>query len=52
MLKYFNGHYFRPHGIIPSFLVELRGKTISIEVKVVDAPLDYNLFWDIVGPMQ
>lgn len=44
MLKDFNGHTFKPHGIIPSFYVELGGNTVEIEVEVGDAPLDFNLF--------
>ena len=43
MLKDFNGHTFKTHGIIPSFLMEIGVKTISFEVQVVDKPLDYNL---------
>lgn len=43
MLKAFNGHVFKPHGIVPSFPVTLGGKTVNIEVEVVDAPIDYNL---------
>ena len=43
MLTTFDGRSFRPHGIIPSLKVRLGGKTIAIEVEVVDAPLDYNL---------
>jgi hypothetical protein len=44
LLTTFNGHSFRPHGIIPSFPVHLGGKTMCVEVEVVDAFLDYNLF--------
>ena len=43
MLTAFDGRYFRPHGILPSLQVHLGGKTVAIEVEVVDAPLDYNL---------
>jgi hypothetical protein len=43
LLTSFDGHSFRPHGIIPSFPVQLGGKTVCIEVEVVDASLDYNL---------
>jgi hypothetical protein len=43
LLMDFNDHYFRPHGINPSFPVQLGGKTVCIEVEVVDEPLDYNL---------
>jgi hypothetical protein len=43
LLTAFNGRLFRPHGIVPSFPVQLGGKTVCVEVEVVDAPLDYNL---------
>jgi hypothetical protein len=43
MLTAFDGHSFRPHGIIPTFLVQLGGNMVEVEVEVVDAPLDYNL---------
>ena len=43
VLKAFDGHTFKPHGIITALPIELGGKTVSVEVKVVDAPLDYNL---------
>jgi hypothetical protein len=43
MLTAFDGHSFCPHGILPSFPVQLGGNTIEVEVEVVDAPLDYNL---------
>ena len=42
MLTAFDGRSFRPHRILPSLKVHLGGKTIAIEVNVVDAPLDYN----------
>ena len=43
MLTMFDGRSFRLHGILPSIKVRLGGKTVAIEVEVVDAPLDYNL---------
>jgi hypothetical protein len=43
LLTVFDGRSFRPHGIVPSFPVQLGGKTVCVEVEVVDAPLDYNL---------
>jgi hypothetical protein len=43
LLTTFNHRSFRPHGILPSFPVQLGGKTVCVEVEVVDAPLDYNL---------
>jgi hypothetical protein len=42
-LTKFDDRSFIPHGIIPSFPVELGGKTVCVEVEVVDVPLDYNL---------
>ena len=43
MLTNFDGRSFRPHGNLPSLKVRLGGKTITIEVEVVDVPLDYNI---------
>jgi hypothetical protein len=43
LLTAFNGYSFLPHGIIPSFPVQLGGKTMYVEVEVVDVFLDYNL---------
>jgi hypothetical protein len=43
LLTAFDGRSFRPHGIIPSFPMQLGGKTVCVEVEVVDAPIDYNL---------
>jgi hypothetical protein len=43
MLTTFDYHSFHPHGILPAFPVQLGGKTVEVEVGVVDAPLDYNL---------
>ena len=43
MLTAFGGISFRPHGILPSLEFQLGGKTVAIEVEVVDVPLDYNL---------
>ena len=40
MLIAFYGRSFGPHGILPSLKFHLGGKTIAIEVKVVDAPLE------------
>ena len=43
MLKDFDGHTFQSHGIVPSLLVELVGKTTLIEVEVFDVLIDYNI---------
>jgi hypothetical protein len=43
VLKAFNGHIFKPHRILTTLPVEIGGKTVTINVEVIDAPLDYNL---------
>jgi hypothetical protein len=43
LLTAFNGRSFLPHGIVPSFPVQLGGKIVCVEVEVVEAPLNYNL---------
>ena len=43
VLKAFDGHVFKPHEILTAFLFEIGGKTISIDVEVIDVALDYNL---------
>ena len=43
MLTSFNGRSFQPHRIIPFIEFQLGGKTVAIDVKVVDVPLNYNL---------
>ena len=43
MLTLLDGRSFRLHGILPSLKFHLEWKTVAIEVKVVDAPLDYNI---------
>ena len=43
LLTTFDGRSFYPHGILPSFEIKLVGKVVSVEIEVVDAPLDYNL---------
>jgi hypothetical protein len=44
MLTTFDSHSFCPHGILPTFSVQLGGNMVEMDVEVVDAPLDYNLF--------
>jgi hypothetical protein len=44
ILKYFDVHYFKPYGILPSLPIELDENIVSIEVEVVDSTLDYNTF--------
>jgi hypothetical protein len=40
MLRAFDGRGFHPHGLLQSLAVQLGGKTVTIDVEVVDAPLD------------
>jgi hypothetical protein len=44
MLIVFDGHSFHPHSIVPTFLVQLGGKTVEVDVEVVDVPLDYYYY--------
>ena len=43
MLQEFDGHVFKPHGILTSLPIEIGGKTISIDAKLINVSLDYNL---------
>ena len=54
MLTDFDGRSVQSHRIIPSLKFQLGGKTVAIEVEVVDAPLDYNLLlgWNWMYSMQ
>ena len=45
ILKAFDGRGFRPFGILQDLRIEVEGKTVSLDVEVVDAPLDYNLLF-------
>ena len=47
--KAFNGRSFTPYRILRNLPIELGGKTVNVEVEVIDAPLDYNLLLDGVG---
>ena len=43
ILKAFDGRGFHPYGILQDLPTEIEGKTVNLDVEVVDAPLDYNL---------
>jgi hypothetical protein len=43
MLRAFDGRGFHPHRLLQSLVIQLGGKTVTVDVEVVDAPLDYNL---------
>jgi hypothetical protein len=40
MLRAFDGRGFHPHGFLQSLPIQLGGKTITVDVEVVDSPLD------------
>jgi hypothetical protein len=42
-LKYFNGIGFKPYGVLHALSIALEGKSLTVEVEVFDAPLNYNL---------
>ena len=42
-LKAFDGHTFVPKGYLAIFPITLAGKTVTVDVEVVDRKLDYNL---------
>ena len=48
VLTSFDERSFFPHGILPAFEIKLAGKAVSIEVEVIDAPLDYNFLLEEV----
>ena len=50
-LKSFDGRGFRPHGLISALVVELGGKTISIQLEVVDARQITTSFQEEIGFM-
>ena len=42
IIKAFDGIGFHPFGILQDLPIEVEGKTVNLDVEVVDAPLDYN----------
>ena len=42
-LKAFDGCGFQPYGLLPAVQVELGGKSVSIHIEAIYAPLEYNL---------
>ena len=42
-LKAFDGHTYKAYRILNNLQVELVGKSVTVEAKVVDRPLDYNI---------
>jgi hypothetical protein len=42
-LKAFNGFGFKPYCVLPLLPIKLEGKSVSVEIEVFHAPLDYNL---------
>ncbi|MBD3775494.1 MAG: retroviral-like aspartic protease [Rhodobacteraceae bacterium] len=46
-LKAFDGRTYTPYGILNNLKVELGGKTVEIDVEVIDGNLDYNILLGI-----
>jgi hypothetical protein len=44
-LRAYDGRPSSPEGIFQNVPVELEGKTILIDIEVIDAPLDYNILF-------
>ena len=42
VLEAFDGHVFKPHGILTDFPIEIGSKIVFVDVEVIDALLDYN----------
>ena len=42
-LEAFDGHDLQPFGVLPNLSITLEGKKVQVEVKIVDANLNYNL---------
>jgi hypothetical protein len=42
-LKAFDGRSYTPYGILSNLQVELGGKTVEVDVEVIDGNLDYNI---------
>ena len=40
--KAFDGHSLSPHGLIVSFPIKWGNKTVTMDVELVDAPIDFN----------
>ena len=43
IIKDFYGWGFHPFDILQDLPIGVEGKTVNLDVEVVDAPLDYNL---------
>jgi len=43
ILKAFDGQGFHPFGILQDLPIRVEGRTVNLDVEVVDAPIDYNL---------
>jgi len=43
ILKDFDGRFFKPNVILTSLSIEMGGKIVSVEFKLVNSMLDYNL---------
>jgi hypothetical protein len=44
-LRAYDGRPSSPKGLFQNFLVKLEGKTILVDIEVINAPLDYNILF-------
>jgi hypothetical protein len=44
-LRAYDGQPSSSEGVFQNFLIELGGKTILIDIEVINAPLDYNILF-------
>lgn len=44
-LEAFNGCNSQPFGVLPNLVITVEGKTVQIEVEIIDANLNYNLLF-------
>lgn len=42
-LRVWDGHPSHPLGMYHNFTVALAGKTVHVDIEVIDSPLDYNI---------
>ena len=42
-IEAFDGRESKPMGVLESLAITLQGKTVNVEVEVVDAKLNYNI---------
>ena len=44
-LRAWDGHASQPIGLFRNYPITLAGKTVCVDVEVINAPLDYNILF-------